>query len=71
MDQAQGPVALEVVEHHLRPAELVGGEPFQRPLELAPDVNALSDRALLRSVLSVPFGGAPAGGAGGGAPPGG
>ncbi|NJN71121.1 MAG: hypothetical protein HC801_13190, partial [Nitrospira sp.] len=41
------PVELEVVEHLLRPRELLGPEPFERPEELAPDITRLSDRALI------------------------
>lgn len=40
---------LDVVEHLLRPQELVGTEPFQRPADLAPDITWLSDRAILRT----------------------
>ncbi|NJD19119.1 MAG: M28 family peptidase, partial [Gemmatimonadetes bacterium] len=40
---------VDVVEHLLRPAEILGDEPFRRPPELAPDVTWLSDRAVLRS----------------------
>ncbi len=42
------PFGLNVVEHLLRPAEIVGPEVFVRPPELAPDVSAASDRAVLR-----------------------
>jgi hypothetical protein len=42
-------LAMDVVEHLLRPGEIVGDEPFARPPELAPDVTWLSDRAVLRS----------------------
>jgi hypothetical protein len=40
---------MDVVEHLLRPAEILGDEPFKRPPELAPDIRWLSDRAVLRS----------------------
>lgn len=40
---------LDIVEHLLRPAELVGAAPFERPAELAPDITWLSDRAVLRT----------------------
>jgi len=40
---------MDVVEHLLRPADIVGEEPFRRPPELAPDITWLSDRAVLRS----------------------
>ena len=42
------PIGLYVVEHLLRPWELLGRAPFERPEDLAPDVNAMSDRAVLR-----------------------
>ncbi|MBM4183538.1 MAG: M20/M25/M40 family metallo-hydrolase [Gemmatimonadetes bacterium] len=42
------PFQLHVVEHLLRPAELVGPSVFRRPPELAPDVSTGSDRAVLR-----------------------
>ena len=44
---------LQVAEHLLRPAELVGQEPFQRPPELAPNINRLSDRAIVRATVVV------------------
>ena len=42
------PIGVHVVEHLLRPEELLGDEVFQRPVGLAPNVNRLSDRAMLR-----------------------
>lgn len=42
-----------VIEHHLRPGELVGGNIFARPPELAPNIRMLSDRAMIRTVVSV------------------
>ena len=42
-----------LVEHHLRPGELVGEEHFTRPPELAPNVTMLSDRAMIRTVVSI------------------
>lgn len=45
---ADDPIDLHIVEHLLRPWELLGDEPFERPAELALNVNRLSDRALLR-----------------------
>ncbi len=42
---------LALVEHLLRPAELLGPEPFQRPAHLAPDITRHSDRAMLRLLL--------------------
>jgi len=44
---------MDVVEHLLRPAELVGTGAFQRPPELAPDITWLSDRAMIRTPASV------------------
>ncbi len=46
-------VEFVVVEHHLRPVDLVGSDPFARPPELAPNVAMLSDRAMVRSRVSV------------------
>jgi hypothetical protein len=40
---------MDVVEHLLRPQELLGPEAFQRPATLAPDITWLSDRAVLRT----------------------
>ena len=42
-----------VIEHHLRPGELVGGKIFARPPELAPNIRMLSDRAMIRTVVMV------------------
>jgi len=44
----EAPLELHVVEHLLRPAELVGPDVFRRPPALAPDVSTGSDRAVLR-----------------------
>lgn len=46
-------LALEVVEHHLRPGELVGPSHFLRPPDLAPNIVTGSDRAVLRSVVRI------------------
>lgn len=42
------PIDVHVVEHLLRPEELLGRDAFRRPPELAPDIERLSDRALFR-----------------------
>lgn len=42
-----------VVEHLLRPEELLGSGFFQRPPHLAPDITELSDRAILRTPASA------------------
>ncbi len=45
-----------VVEHHLRPGELLGAlgvDRFRRPSELAPNILTLSDRAMIRTRVSV------------------
>jgi hypothetical protein len=42
----------DVVEHLLRPQELVGPEPFQRSPELAPDIVWKSDRAMIRTPVA-------------------
>lgn len=44
---------LVVVEHHLRPGELVGQRYFMRPAELAPNIRMLSDRAMVRTALGI------------------
>lgn len=46
-------LAFDVIEHMLRPEELVGAEPFRRPPDLAPDITRLSDRALIRTPVQV------------------
>ncbi|MDH3205431.1 MAG: M28 family peptidase [Gemmatimonadota bacterium] len=43
---ATDPIGLYIVEHLLRPRELLGPAPFERPDDLAPDVSAMSDRAV-------------------------
>lgn len=43
---ATDPIGLYVIEHLMRPRELLGPAPFERPEDLAPDVNAMSDRAV-------------------------
>lgn len=50
---ATGPATFAVVEHLFRPEELVGPAPFARPPELAPNINRLSDRAMIRTVIVV------------------
>lgn len=47
------PLRFTVVEHHLRPGELVGAEHFRRPPELAPNTRTLSDRVMIRTRVSV------------------
>jgi hypothetical protein len=53
-----GAAALELtlVEHLLRPGELLGEEAFRRPPDLAPDVRRFSDRLMIRTPLRVPLG---------------
>lgn len=48
-----GALELVVVEHHLRPGELVGQRYFMRPADLAPNINTLSDRAMIRTAFTV------------------
>ena len=38
---------LNIVEHTLRPQEILGADVFERPEKLAPDITRLSDRAML------------------------
>ena len=51
-----GELRFTVVEHHLRPGEVVGNDRFARPPELAPNIRMLSDRAMIRTVFSVDAG---------------
>ena len=57
LDFARGPaddlLRFTVVEHHLRPGELVGADRFSRPPELAPNTRTLSDRAMIRTRVTV------------------
>ena len=48
-----GPLHFTIVEHHLRPGELVGADRFRRPSELAPNIRTLSDRAMIRTSVTV------------------
>ena len=50
---AESGLVFSVVEHHLRPEELVGSTIFSRPAELAPNIRTLSDRAMIRTVVGV------------------
>jgi len=45
---AAAPIGLYVIEHLMRPRDLLGPTPFERPEDLMPDVNAMSDRAVFR-----------------------
>ena len=47
------PLSLFVVEHLLRPEELLGEGTFARPPELAPDVRKYSDRVVIRTEVRV------------------
>ncbi len=46
-------LSLTLVEHHLRPGELVGEHYFTRPPELAPNIRTLSDRAIIRNQVNL------------------
>ena len=48
-----GVLRFAVIEHHLRPGELVGNTIFARPDDLAPNIRKLSDRAMIRTLVSV------------------
>ncbi len=48
-----GVLRFAVIEHHLRPGELVGRTVFARPPELAPNIRLLSDRAMIRTVVGI------------------
>jgi len=45
---AEATIQLDIIEHLLRPEELLGEQAFARPAELAPDVTRLSDRAMFK-----------------------
>jgi hypothetical protein len=45
---ADAPIGLHIVEHLLRPEELLGAESFRRPATLAPNIARMSDRAMFR-----------------------
>jgi hypothetical protein len=49
-------VSLVVLEHHLRPREVLGSYFFQRPDSMVANVAAGSDRAIQRTRLRVPLG---------------
>lgn len=49
-------LSLTVLEHHLRPREVVGSYFFQRPDSLVPDLAMGSDRAIQRTRVRVPLG---------------
>ena len=51
-----GVLSFTVTEHHLRPGELVGNTIFARPDDLAPNTRMLSDRAMIRTTVSVDVG---------------
>ncbi|MDE2678485.1 MAG: DUF1028 domain-containing protein [Gemmatimonadota bacterium] len=46
-------LSFTLVEHHLRPGELVGAHYFTRLPELAPNIRTLSDRAIIRSRVNL------------------
>ena len=48
-----GVLSFTVIEHHLRPGELLGNTVFARPADLAPNIRMLSDRAMIRTTVSV------------------
>ncbi len=48
-----GVLRFAVIEHHLRPGELVGNTIFARPDNLAPNIQKRSDRAMIRTLVSV------------------
>jgi hypothetical protein len=50
---AAEPIAVHLLEDHLRPRELLGADAFSRPPHLAPDVEAVSDRAIFRYSIAA------------------
>lgn len=61
---AQSADSLEftLIEHHFRPTELIGPEPFRRPADIAPNIRRWSDRAMIRTPVLVAGGAAVVGG---------
>jgi hypothetical protein len=52
-DPAQEPVQLEVLEHHLRPEEVLGSDFFRRGGSLRPNPHTGSDRIIQRSRVTL------------------
>ncbi len=46
-------IRFTVTEHLLRPGEILGGDRFARPPELAPNIRMMSDRAMIRTRVTV------------------
>ena len=46
-------LTLDVVEHLLRPEELLGENPWRRPPDMAPNIVRQSDRVMIRTPLNV------------------
>ncbi len=47
------PIHFAMIEHLLRPGEILGRDRFARPPELAPNIRMMSDRAMIRTRVTV------------------
>ncbi|HET9948061.1 MAG TPA: M28 family peptidase, partial [Longimicrobiales bacterium] len=65
LDASAPELVLEVIEHHLRPREVLGPSYFERSRDLVPDATTGSDRVIQRTRVRLPLDGAPARMAGG------
>lgn len=59
---ADDSLSFDLVEHHFRPIQIVGPEPFRRPADLAPNIRRWSDRAMIRTPVVVSGGAVTLGG---------
>jgi hypothetical protein len=57
VDPGVAEVTLVILEHHLRPREVLGSYFFQRADSLVANASLGSDRAIQRTRLSVPLAG--------------
>jgi hypothetical protein len=53
VDEGTGPVRIQVVEHHLRPGEVLGEDLFVRDASLVPNPHTGSDRIIQRSRVVI------------------
>ena len=53
VDQGKGPVRLRIMEHHLRPREVLGDDFFLRDASLVPNPHTGSDRIIQRSHVVI------------------
>jgi len=55
LDASLSRLEIDVIEHHLRPRELLGDSYFVRPDSIVPDASNGSDRAIQRTRLRLPL----------------